>query len=161
MSAPTQHAFPAPVLRDPETEAGYMRHYVPIPVQVADELDALGVTHVEGTLDAGSGACSFRRALHRQPSGALRLKFGEGWLRDAGAVVGTIVHLELRKDPDPSRVDVPDELATVLAQDAAAFEAWSQLSPSRQKTYAYHVRRAKQSSTRVRRALSVVGEIVV
>ncbi|MEM9997703.1 MAG: YdeI/OmpD-associated family protein [Bacteroidota bacterium] len=160
MSTETRHAFPAPILRDPEVEAGYMRHYIPIPVQVADALDAAGVTHVEGTLDPGARAHPFRRALHRQPSGTLRLKFGEGWLRDAGAAVGALVHLELWEDPDPNRVDIPGELAAALDLDPVALEAWKQLAPSRQKTYAYHVGRAKQSATRSRRALSVVREIV-
>lgn len=157
MSAEYPYAFPAPVLSDPEIKGGYMRHYVPIPVQIADALSQ--VTHVEGHLDAGAGACSFRRALHRQPNGELRLKFGAGWLREAGAAVGTLVHIMLSEDPDPSRVDLPSELAAALDLDPAAFEVWKHLAPSRQKTYAYHVERAKQSTTRVRRALNVICEI--
>lgn len=158
MSAETAYTFPAPVLRDPEVAAGYMHHYIPIPVHIADILNE--VTHVEGTLDAGRGTSTFRRALHRQHSGELRLKFGEGWLREAGAEVGSIVHVVLAEDPDPNRVDVPPELAAALDLEPSAAEAWGQLAPSRRKTYAYHVGRAKQSSTRVRRTQKVIRELL-
>ncbi|MEM1043808.1 MAG: YdeI/OmpD-associated family protein [Bacteroidota bacterium] len=159
MSDATEHDFPTPVLEDPETEAGYMHHYVPIPAEVAAALDADGVTHVEGTLDAGSGTRPFRRALHRQPDGSLRLKFGAGWLREAGAAVGNVARVTLHEDPDPGRVDMPGELSAALDLDPEASKAWAALSPSRRKTHAYHVGRAKRTDTRIRRALSILDEI--
>lgn len=156
--ASAAHEFPAPVLLDPAVEAGYMHHYVPVPDEVARSLGDAGTTHVEGTLDAGAGPRPFRRALHRRPDGSARLKFGEGWLREAGAAVGAVATVTVREDPDPGRVDVPDELAAALDLDPEGARAWAALSPSRRRTHAYHVGRAKRGETRVRRALAVLDE---
>ena len=72
------HTFRAPVLFDPEVEDGYMKHFVPLPEDVAAALEATGAKRFAGTLDA----IPFRRVLHRRPQGDLVLKFGLGWLKD-------------------------------------------------------------------------------
>ena len=143
------HEYPAPVLVDDEVEAGYMKHYVPVPTAIADALG--GAAHVEGTL----GGVPFRRTLQRTPDGGARLRFGAGWLRDAGIAPGAVVTVTLREDPAPDRVDVPPELQAALDQDPGAKAAWAALTPGKQRTLTYGISRGKREETRIRRAVAL------
>lgn len=147
--------FQAPLVVDPAVPDGYMKHHVALPESLARELAAAGVTHVEGRI-AGT---SFRRSLHPTPAGGLCLRFGVSWLRDAGLTPGTMVDVEIAADPDPDRVDVPDELAAVFEADPAAEHLWSGLTPGRQRTLVYGILRARRSETRARRAEALVTHL--
>ncbi len=48
-------------------------------------------------------------------------------------------------------LDLPDELATALAADAALASAFNALTPGRQRSYVVLLRGAKQAETRIRR----------
>ncbi|MEM0960990.1 MAG: YdeI/OmpD-associated family protein [Bacteroidota bacterium] len=63
------------------------------------------------------------------------------------------------EDPDPDRVDLPDELQAALDLDPVASAAWRALTPGRQRTLAYGVGRAKRPETRVRRALALLDQV--
>ena len=151
-----EHVFAAPVLFDPEVEDGYMKHFVPVPESVARALEAHGATRLIGSLDGRA----FRRVLHRRPDGGRCLKFGNGWLKDAGLGDGDEVRVTLAPDPDPDAVDVPAELAEALDVDAEAALAWAALTPGKQRTMAYAVARAKRPQTRHRRARAVIEQLL-
>lgn len=143
------------IRQDPDIPDGYMKHYVPIPDDVADELAAHGITHVAGRLDDHD----FRRAIHERPDGVRCLKFGMTWLRGTGLAVDDEVIVELAADPDPDRVDVPDELAVLLGDAPDVFAYWETLAPSRRKMLGYHVERAKRADTRQRRARKIMDDL--
>ncbi|MEL6611862.1 MAG: YdeI/OmpD-associated family protein [Bacteroidota bacterium] len=147
------HSFPAPILLDPDIDVGYMKHYVPLPVPVAEAL--AGARRVMGTV----GGHPFRRTIQERPNGAPCLRFGQTWLRDHDLTVGNVVEVMVQPDPDPDRVDLPEELEAALALDPEAAEAWYQLPPGMQRTLAYGVGRAKQAATRERRALKVLAGV--
>ena len=58
--------------------------------------------------------------------------------------------------PEP----LPDELATRLADDPALARAFAALTPGRQRSHVLHVRGAKQTETRARRAAQCAAEIL-
>lgn len=130
-----------------------MKHYVPLADDVAESL--AGAPRLLGEIDGHA----FRRTLQRRPNGEPCLRFGAGWLRDAGLTVGAVVPVVVAPDPDPDRVDLPEELTAALGLDPAAAAAWAALTPGRQRTMAYGVGRAKRPETRVRRALALLEEI--
>ncbi|MFK7989460.1 MAG: YdeI/OmpD-associated family protein [Sandaracinaceae bacterium] len=146
--------FVAPVLFDPAVEAGYMKHFVPIPSDVAARLGS--AKRRVGSVDGRP----FRRVMHRRPDGSPCLKFGEGWLREAGLPDGTEVLVVLGEDPNPDAVDLPDELQAALSNDAEAKLLWTMLTPGKQRTLAYGVERAKRPDTRRRRAAAVPAALV-
>ncbi|GAB4516334.1 MAG: hypothetical protein OHK0046_21530 [Anaerolineae bacterium] len=148
-------SFPSMVFFDPTVADGYMKHFVPIPDDVAAALAQAGITHVEGQIDTHP----FRRVVHLRPDGSSCLKFGKTWLELAQIEINTPVDVELAPDPDPNRVDVPDELAAELRDAPEVAEVWAGLSPSRQKTLAYNITRAKKAETRQRRAKAVIEEL--
>jgi len=55
---------------------------------------------------------------------------------------------------------LPDELAAHLAGDAALARAFAALTPGRQRSHSLHVRGAKQSETRARRAAQCAPDIL-
>ncbi len=147
--------FQSFVSRDDEIAAGYMKHYISIPDNVADEFQFAEITHVEGDIEGNT----FRRRLQTRSDGSWCLMFGMTWLKQAGLDVGMEVIVEMAPDPDPDRVDVPDELMAKLVEDPRLLEAWEQLAPSKRKMLGYHIERAKRSDTRERRAESMVNDL--
>ena len=149
----TPHEFLAPVLLDPDVEDGYMKHYVPLAKDIAASL--ADAPRVVGTIDGHA----FRRTIQERPNGEPCLRFGKGWLWDAGLAVGAVVPVTVAEDPDPDRVDLPDGLEAALDLDPVASAAWNALTPGRQRTLAYGVGRAKRPETRGRRALALLDQV--
>lgn len=154
-STSLQFTFIAHVLFDPTIADGYMKHFVPLPDEVADAFAASGITYVEGTLNG----VAYRRVIHNRPDGIRCLKFGKTWLELAQLDIDAEIMVEMMPDPDPSRVDVPDELAVLFADDPAAEHIWQSLSVSKRKTMAYDITRAKRRETRERRARAVIATL--
>jgi hypothetical protein len=151
-----QFQFASQVLFDVTIDDGYMKHYVPIPPEISQSLQQGGITHVEGKLNEHE----FRRVIHQRPDGSQCLKFGKFWLDEAKLEVNTEIRVELMPDPDPERVDLPQELTWALTQAPPdVLERWSNLSVSRQKTLAYGIARAKKSETRQKRADAIVEDL--
>ena len=148
-----EHAFKAAISFDEDQEKGYMKHFLPIPAAVAEALAS--VPRVEGQL----GALPFRRRLMRTTAGTPCIKFGEGWLQDAGLEVGDVVSVVVWPDPEPDRVDVPEALAEALARDPDVGAYWETLTPGRRRTLAYAITRAKRRATQERRAEALVDEM--
>lgn len=143
----------ASVTFDPRVDDGYMKHFVPIPEAIARKL--AGAKRLRGTL----GEHPFRRAPATTSDGRPCLKFGVGWLRDAGLDVGDRVAVVVEVDPDPDAVDVPEELEAVLADDPELALAWESLTPGKRRTLVYPVTRAKRPATRVKRVAAVVEQV--
>lgn len=148
-------SFQSHVRFDPAVADGYMKHYVPIPDDVGNAIEEAGHKHVEGTLDDHP----FRRSLQVRPNGAYCLKFGMTWLKQHDLPIDSEIIVELFPDPDPDRVDVPDELATALEANPALEHVWEMLAPSKRKTMVYDILRAKRQETRQRRAQKVMDEL--
>ncbi len=142
---------------DRGVSAGYMMHYVPVPDDLVEALGLSGSERVVGELNGHA----FTRKLHRRHDGSLYLRFGVGWLRDAGIMAGDRLTLVLARDPDPTHVEVPPELSQALASSPVAFEAWSRFTPGRRRSLAYAIERAKRAETRQRRAERVVDDILL
>ena len=68
-----------------------------------------------------------------------------------GVVGGQTYDVDLELDTAPRVVEVPPELATALAADPAAAQAWDRLSYSHQRQHALAIEGAKATETRTRR----------
>lgn len=76
-----------------------------------------------------------------------------------GRAAGDDVEVRLEVDDAPRTVEVPAALASALAADPAAAEAWEKLSPSRKKAHAVSVDGAKTAETRDRRVAKVLDSL--
>ena len=147
------YEFLAPILQDADIEDGYMKHYVPLPHDIAEEL--ADAERLLGEIDG----CAFRRTLQKRHNGDPCLRFGKAWLRNNRLQIGAVVPISLQIDPDPDRVDIPEELEEALLQDAKGAWAWAQLTPGRKRSFAYHITLAKRPETRARRAVELLKKI--
>ncbi len=148
--------FDAPISADETIADGYMRHFIALPTELAQRFSDAGHSRLRGSING----TPFSRAVFRAPNGELRLRFGMGWLRDAGLSVGDLVTVVLDEDQDADRVDVPHELATLLEADPVAEHLWEELTAGRQRSLVYGVERAKRPETRQRRAQAVVDQVL-
>lgn len=71
---------------------------------------------------------------------------------ELGVELGDTITADIDLDETPREVEVPSELAAVLATDAQAAATYAGLAYSHRKEYARWVGEAKQEATRVRRA---------
>jgi hypothetical protein len=147
--------FDSHILFDPEIDRGYMKYYVPFPDKIAALFEQADVTHVEGTLNGQS----FRRAIQRGHDGSRRLMFGKIWLEQATLEVNMPVMVNVVPDPDPSRIELPDELAAELHNNPDLERIWESLSVSKRKTLAYGIARAKRPETRQKRSQDLLEEL--
>jgi hypothetical protein len=74
----------------------------------------------------------------------------------ASAEAGDIVEVDLELDTAPREVEVPEALASALADDPAAQAAFDALSYTHRKEYARWVEEAKREETRQRRVTQAV-----
>jgi hypothetical protein len=69
----------------------------------------------------------------------------------AGVSVGSTYQVEIAADEDPRTVEVPEDLAAALADDATARTAFEALAASHRKEFVRWVGEAKREATRVQR----------
>lgn len=145
--------FNAPLMFDLAVDDGYMKHYVPVPADVATHL--ADAPRLRGRV----GGHAFRRVMHRRGDGEHCLKFGAGWLKTRGLMVGDVLAVEVSIDPEPDRVDVPEALEDALLAAPDAALRWDLLTPGKQRTLVYAIERAKRPETKARRALKVIESL--
>lgn len=74
----------------------------------------------------------------------------------AGVKAGDQVEVTIELDLEPRTVDIPDDLATALAEKPDATEAFYALSYTMRKEYVRQVETAKAQETRERRIAKIV-----
>jgi Bacteriocin-protection, YdeI or OmpD-Associated/Domain of unknown function (DUF1905) len=128
--------------------------YVVIPGAVIAAWALTGTTVVEGTANGHSFG---RRNLKAWGKGTddWFLDFTAPFCQTAGLAVGDSLTLVFsRADESP-----PVEIDTLLRASDVLKEAWSRLTDSQRRDASEHVRAAKTSATRERRAFEVFGKI--
>ncbi|TPG62361.1 YdeI/OmpD-associated family protein [Hymenobacter nivis] len=76
-----------------------------------------------------------------------------------GLQIGQEITLSLAPDPDPDRIDLPDELAEALAAWPEAEAAFQAHSGAHKRAMARHVATAKAADTRARRAVQLAERL--
>ena len=77
----------------------------------------------------------------------------------AGVAGGDTLDVDIHVDRDPRDVDVPADLADLLAGAPGAHDAFDALSPSRKRAHVGAIEGAKTAETRQRRLQKVVDEL--
>lgn len=154
MSEALSFEFPAPVLKDAANEA-WSFHYVPIPPAIAEALIEAGLRRVILNVDGREAG----RYLHQNRDGEYRIIVGLSTLRDLGLKPGEVFVGTLRPDPDPDRVDIPDEFLEAMSDHPGArkrFESWT---PGKQRSLVSYITQAKREETRWKRAYEMAHKL--
>lgn len=145
--------FPAPVLS--YFEGGMTWHYIPLPDDIADELEDGSVRRVI----VGMNGVEYNRAIQRNRRGERYFITSRSMLREVGAVRGDVVIVAIRPDPEPDNPALPDELAEALNQDPEAYERFHEMTPGKRRGLAHYVDSAKRPETRTKRAVDLAYKL--
>ena len=147
------HSFAAPLFK---LEKGFARHhYVPIPMDIADELRDAGIRRVIVELNGRE----YRRAIMGRKDGERYVVVSKEMMREIEAAYGDTVLVDLRPDPDPDRVELCEELVATLDQDKKAGERFYGKTPGMQRSLNLYVSGAKRTETRIKRALELAHKL--
>lgn len=144
--------FTAEVVR---LEEGARYHIVPVPEGFAAEFRAARIRRLICTINGHA----LKRALQNHADGGSFIILGQPTLAELGLKRGARVAVELRADPQPDALDMPEEFALVLAQDEPARTRWATFTPGRQRSLLHYVASAKQEPTRIKRSLELARKI--
>lgn len=103
---------------------------------------------------------------HTERLGLLPLEGGGRYLmlrkslcKELGIEIGQELSITLAPDPDPDRVDLPDELLEVLAAWPEAQAAYEPLSGAMKRAMVRQIEEAKTPDTRARRAVQMAERL--
>jgi len=126
---------------------------------------------VPETVREALGSKSLKRVLmtigpHTERLGLLPLEGGGRYLmlrkslcRELGIDIGQKLTVTLTPDPDPDRVDLPDELLEALAAWPEAQAAYEPLNGAMKRAMVRQIEEAKTADTRARRAVQMAEKL--
>jgi len=132
------------VLRPDPTGTGT---FVLVPRKLHEELGLKGRPKIQAVI----AGYPYRGSLMPMGDGTYCLGVLKSIQQAAGVKRGDTITVELEVDTAPRTVDVPQDLAKVLAADKKAAAAWEKLSYTNKKEIARGLEEAKQPGTRERR----------
>lgn len=148
-----EHSYAAPLLKQ---EKGFpIMHYVPLPMEIADELQRAGVRRVECKMNGNE----YRRAITGPNDGERYLLVSKKMMKEMKVGLGDTVLIDLWADPDPDRIELCEELVATLNQDKEAAERFYNMTPGQQRGLNLHISSAKRSETRIKRALDIAHKL--
>jgi antitoxin component of MazEF toxin-antitoxin module len=120
---------------------------VDVPPKVVEALGGKGRIPVTATFNG----VPYRGSIVRMGEGAV-LGVRKAIMAEAGVSDGDPLRVQVRNDDAPREVELPDELAKALKENAKARTFFEGLPASHRKAYARSVAEAKKPETRLRRA---------
>ena len=126
---------------------------IEVPPEILEELGAGKRPPVNVTVNGFA-----YRSTVASMGGRYLIPFSSDKRAATGLEGGDPITVELSLDTAPRTVDVPDDLATALA-DAGVRPAFDALAPSHQKAHVTSVEGAKAAETRARRIAAVVAKL--
>ena len=146
--------FPAPVLKD-ETNPQWTYHYVPVPPEVAKALMESGTRRVFLRV----GDVEANRSIHQNRDGEYRLIVGLATLKELGLRPEEVFVASLRSDPDPDRIDIPEEFEEALVDHPGARARFKTWTPGKKRSLVSYVTQAKRPETRYKRAYELAHKL--
>jgi hypothetical protein len=129
--------------------------FVAVPRKVNEELGLKGRPKIQAVI-AGH---PYRGSLMPTGDGTYCLGVLKSIQQAAGVKRGDTITVELQLDMAPRTVDMPHQLAGLLARDKKAAAAWERLSYTNKKEIARGLEEAKQPETRERRLRAAIAKL--
>lgn len=111
-----------------------------------------GRVRVKGTFNGAD----FALAVQHMKDGSRYFSVSAPLRKAAGIKAGmpVQVHFEL---VDPDKLDIPEELEAVLAEDAEARNAWDQLTRGYQRSLVHYITGVKNVDSRIKRSFDLLN----
>ena len=131
-------------------------HYIPLPTQEAELiLENIG----KRVLCIVNGIGKIQCAILRSNAIGYYITVGKATKKKIFAEAGDTLILDIQRDESEYQAEVPEELAVVLETDEEAMLFFKQLTPGKKRSIIHYISTAKQSDTRISRALKIVDYI--
>lgn len=126
---------------------------VEIPADVVKKLPA-GRVRVEGKLNQ----VSFNLAIQSKKHGPKYLSVSQAMRKSAGVKPGDKVKVSFAI-VDPDKLDLPEEMQEVLAQDTEGAKKWNKLTVGLQRSLVHYINSSKNVDVRIERALFLINKV--
>lgn len=126
---------------------------VEIPTAIVKELPA-GRVRVEGKLNQ----VSFNLAIQSRKNGPKYLSVSQAMRRSAGVKPGDRVKVSFAI-VDPDKLDLPEEMEAVLAQDDVGAKKWNKLTVGQQRSLIHYINSSKNIDVRIKRAWYLIDKV--
>jgi hypothetical protein len=133
-----------------EVEANFIKTGIFLPGDIIRDLPK-GRVRVEGTMNGAP----FALAVLNMRDGSRFFSVSAHLRRAARIKLGDSVDVRF-KVVDPDKVDVPEELEAVLAQDEDAMKAWEKLTIGYRRTLIHYVTSVKNVDSRIKRSIDLM-----
>ena len=130
-------------------------HSLIIPKDVAEAFLQPDRNRVQITATFLDRQVHFHAALQKGDQGDYRITFGKQLQKQLGVFKNDFFTIELKPDQSKYGVEIPEELEAVLLTDLEAYDRFESLTPGRQRSIIYSIRRYKSPQTRVDKSLIV------
>jgi Bacteriocin-protection, YdeI or OmpD-Associated/Domain of unknown function (DUF1905) len=128
---------------------------IPVPDDVLEQLGGGRKPAVKAVLN---GSFEYRTTVGSM-GGRPMLSLSSERRAAAGVTGGEQVEVELTLDTEPRTIEVPDDFAAALEQDAAAKAAFERLAPSHRRAHVDAITGAKAADTRQRRIDAALAKL--
>ena len=126
---------------------------VEIPVDVVKQLPK-GRVRVEGKLNS----IDFNLGVQFKKTGARYLSISQAMRKVANIKPGDRVKVSFQV-VDPDKLELPEEMEAVLAQDEARARLWNKLTVGLQRSLVHYINSTKNVDLRIERALYLLNKV--
>ena len=102
---------------------------------------------------------SYHAALVSKKDGSYTMYFSKEKQKQLGVFMNDYFEIQLFEDQSKYGVDMPEELDAVLTSDYEAYSIFENLTPGRQRSMIYTIKRYKSTQTRVDKALILTNNL--
>ncbi len=141
------------VLKAPDDSRGA---FIEIPFDVQEVYGTKGHVKVKALFDG----YPYRGILANMGTGCHLLIVRKDIRQAIGKTIGDKISVELTRDTDERKAEIPPDLASALKKTAEAREFFSTLSYTNQKEYCVWISTAKKAETRDRRLAETITKLL-
>lgn len=131
-------------------------HFVAVPYSVTKFFGERGSVRVFGTVNG----IEVDRALIPDGEGGHHIIIGTDVRKKLKAVEGTKLVIDIYRNPNPTDVDIPEELTEAINMEPEAIRKFAKMTPGMKRNMAYWVKSGKLPETRAKRAVEILRRIM-
>lgn len=131
-------------------------HYLEVPQKIIKQLGGKFSMRLLCTVN---GALTFQCGLVALGNGDAYISINAKRMKQLNVTFGSKVAVELKKDESKYGMQMPEELAELLAQDTEGMKRFKKLAPGKQRYIIHYVSTVKSTQLRINRAILLIENL--